>query len=322
MSQAASARPCILLGFGFAGRVREAFTQRFDVLGVIERPDPALVTAEWAARARGLVTMGSIGATDAFMAALPQVSIICCYGTGFERIDTAAAKRRNVVVTHSPDVNAPDVADLAMGLLLASARRVAVADRFVRAGQWTARVPGRFGHIAGLGGGRLGVLGLGAIGSRVATRAAAFDMEIGYHNRRRRSDVAWRYFDSALALAEWCDYLVVACRADDSNRHMVDARLLRALGSRGHLINISRGSVVDEAALADALEARLIEGAGLDVFEQEPKVHPKLLALDNVVMTPHLGGGTERAIAAMTGLVIGNLEAHFAGGAALTPVPA
>jgi lactate dehydrogenase-like 2-hydroxyacid dehydrogenase len=314
-------RPGILLGFGFARAARDAFAAAYDIVGFIEKPEPRLVTPDMAARARALVTVGSVGADEALMAALPGVSIICCFGSGFERIDRRAARRRNVVVTHSPDVNAPDVADMAMALLLASARRVARADRFIRAGKWDARLAGRFGPVAGLGGGRLGVLGLGAIGTRVAVRAAAFDMEIGYHNRRRRDDVGYRYFATPLALAEWADYLVVACRADDSNRHLVDAEFLRALGPRGHLVNVSRGSVVDEAALAEALADNVIEGAGLDVFEHEPPVHPRLPALENVVMTPHLGGGTERAVAGMTDLVLKNLRAHFAGQPPVTPVP-
>lgn len=314
-------RPGILLGFGFMRAAREAFGAAFDIVGSIPKPDPGLVTADMAARTRALVTVGSIGADDALMAALPHVSIICCYGTGFERIDLAAARRRNIAVTHSPDVNAADVADMAMALLLASTRRVAQADRFIRGGKWDTRLSGRFGPIAGLGGGKLGILGLGAIGARVAARAVPFEMGIGYHNRRRRGDVPYRYFETPMALAQWADYLVVACRADDANRHLVNAQFLRALGPRGHLVNVSRGSVVDEAALAEALATNIIEGAGLDVFEQEPPVHPRLPTLENVVMTPHLGGGTERAQRGMADLVLRNLQAHFAGQPPLTPVP-
>ncbi|TXL71048.1 2-hydroxyacid dehydrogenase [Vineibacter terrae] len=314
-------RPGILLGYTFTRAARDAFGAAFDIVGALPKPEPNLVTPDMAARARALVTVGSMGASDALMAALPQVSIICCYGTGFERIDLQAARQRNVAVTHSPDVNAADVADMAMALLLAASRRVVLADRFIRAGKWDKRVSGLFGPIAGLGGGRLGILGLGAIGTRVATRAAAFDMEIAYHNRRRRDDVPYRYLETPMALAQWADYLVVACRADDSNRHLVNADFLRALGPRGYLVNVSRGSVVDEAALADALANNVIEGAGLDVFEQEPPVHPRLPALENVVMTPHLGGGTERAQRGMTDLVLRNLKAHFAGQKLITPVP-
>lgn len=315
-------RPPILLGFEFRGRTRQSFAEAYEIVGAIERPDPRLVTPDIAARARALVTVGSLGAGDALMAALPNVSIICCYGSGYENVDLAAARRRSIVVTHSPGANAPEVADIAMALLLASTRRVSRADRFIRAGLWASRTAPRFGPVAGLGGRRLGILGLGAIGMLVARRAEGFDLEIGYHNRRPRADAPWPYFDSLLGLARWADYLVVACRADDSNRHMVNAEVLRALGPRGHIVNVARGSMIDEAALADALAGEVIEGAGLDVFEQEPKVHPKLLTLDNVVMTPHLGGGTERGIEAMTAMVLRNLAAHFAGQPALTPVPA
>lgn len=316
----ASERPEIVLGFAFGGRIRAAFEERFEVLGVVERPDPALVTPAMAARARGLVTMGSLPTGDTFMAALPQLSIICCYGTGYEGVDLAAARRRSITVANSPEVNAPDVADMAMALLLASARRVAQGDRFIRAGRWTAREGGWQGPVAGVGGGKLGILGLGAIGTRVASRAAAFDMEVAYHNRRRRNDVPWRYIETPMALAQWCDYLVVACRADESNRHLVDGAMLSALGPRGHLISVARGSVVDETALAQALANKVIAGAGLDVFEREPEVDPALLNQETVVMTPHQGGGTTRAMWAMADLVMRNLAAHFAGKGALTPV--
>ena len=316
----ASERAEIVLGFAFGGRIRAAFEERFEVLGVVERPDPALVTPAMAARARGLVTMGSLPTGEAFMAALPKLSIICCYGTGYEGVDLAAARQRNISVANSPEVNAPDVADMAMALLLASARRVVQGDRFIRAGRWTAREGGWQGPVAGLGGGKLGILGLGAIGTRLATRAEAFDMEVAYHNRRRRNDLPWRYVETPMALAEWCDYLVVACRADESNRHLVDAPMLRALGPRGYLVNVARGSVVDEAALAHALANKVIAGAGLDVFEHEPQVHPALLTQETVVMMPHQGGGTARAMWAMADLVMRNLEAHFAGKGALTPV--
>jgi lactate dehydrogenase-like 2-hydroxyacid dehydrogenase len=315
-------RPPILLGFEFRGRTRQSFAEAYDIVGAIDRPDPRLVNPDIANRARALVTVGSLGASDVLMAALPNVSIICCYGSGYENIDLEAAKRRGIVVTHSPGANAPEVADIAMALLLASTRRVARADRFIRAGQWASRTAPRFGPVAGLGGRKLGILGLGAIGMLVARRALGFDLEIGYHNRRPRADAPWPYFDSLLALAQWADYLVVACRADDSNRHMIDAEVLRALGPRGHIVNVARGSMIDEAALAEALAGEIIEGAGIDVFEEEPKVHPKLLTLENVVMTPHLGGGTERGIEAMTEMVLRNLAAHFAGRPALTPVPA
>lgn len=310
----------ILLGFDFPDGFRQALAGAFDIVGTLPRPEAGLVTAEMAARTRALVTIGSVGASAGLMDALPGLSIICCYGTGFERVELEAARQRGIAVTHSPDVNAGDVADLAMALLLASSRHVVRADRMIRAGGWTARAIGPFGQTLGLGGSRLGIVGLGAIGGRVATRAAAFDMEVGYHNRNRR-DLPYRYFDTPLALARWADFVVVACRADAANRHLVNREFLRALGPRGHLVNVSRGSVVDEAALARALAAGEIAGAGLDVFENEPQVHPALLPLETVVMTPHMGGSTEQARRAMDELVLRNLRAHFAGLPAVTPVP-
>ena len=204
------------------------------------------------------------------MAAMPRLSLICCYGTGYERIDLAAARKRNIMVTHGADANAPDVAEMAVGILLASTRRIVRADKMIRRGDWTKRIPNRFGAIAGLTGGKVGILGLGAIGMEFAKRIKGFDVEIGYCNRSKRSDVDFAYFPNVMALATWCDYLIVCLRSDASNRHIINAEVLKALGPRGHVVNISRGWAVDEAALADALRNNVIEGAALDVFDEEP----------------------------------------------------
>jgi lactate dehydrogenase-like 2-hydroxyacid dehydrogenase len=190
----------------------------------------------------------------------------------------------------------------------------------IRRGEWTKRIPNRFGTIAGLTGGRLGILGLGAIGLEFARRAKGFDLEIGYCNRNERSDVDFQYFPDVMALATWCDYLIVCLRSDSSNKHIINAEVLKALGPRGHVVNISRGWAVDEAALADALRNNVIEGAALDVFDEEPYEGTELLELDNLVMTPHFGGGTEHAQRRMTALVRANLDAHFAGKPVVSPV--
>jgi lactate dehydrogenase-like 2-hydroxyacid dehydrogenase len=318
---ASDARPGILLGYRLNPTLVSELGKRGDVLGPMERSHASAVPAGAGESTRILVTVGSYPADGALMDALPQLGLIACLGSGYERIDIEAARSRGVRVTHSPGGNAGCVADLTMGLLIASARRIAFGDRYIRAGKWTSRGQGRYGRIAGLGGGRLGILGLGAIGIEVARRAEAFGMEIGYHNRRRRDDVAYPYFDSAMALAAWCDYLVVALRSDASNRHIVNAELLRALGPRGHVINISRGLAVDEAALAQALADGTIEGAALDVFEEEPKMHPAFAGLENVVLTPHLGGGTEISMARMSAMVLSNVDAFLAGRTLVTPVP-
>lgn len=320
MSAPRSARPAILTGFHFTKTTLAAFSERYDIVGHMDRPDPALVPPEARDHVQALVTTGSVGATDALMAALPRLSLICCYGTGYERMDLEAARRRNILITHGADANAPDVAEMAVGLVLATHRRIPRADRMIRRGEWTKRIPNRFGAISGLTGARFGILGLGAIGLEIARRMKGFDVEIGYCNRNRRSDVDFPFFPNAVELAAWSDVLMVVLRSDASNRHIINAEVLRALGPRGHLVNISRGWAVDEAALAEALRNNVIEGAALDVFDEEPHVPEAFMALENLVMTPHFGGGTEHAQRRMTASVIANLDAHFTGKPVVTPV--
>ena len=250
--------------------------------------------------------------------ALPNVSIIHCYGTGFERMDLKTARERGIVITNAADSNASAVADIAVGLLLASTRRIAEGDRYIRAGRWERRGAHLWPPILGLKGAKVGILGLGAIGVRIATRIAAFEAEVGYHIAPE-ADVPWTYLPSALALAEWCDFLVVALRSDASNRHIINMELLKKLGPMGHVVNISRGMAVD-GALADALEAGVI-AAPPSTSSRRPVVHPKLMKLENVVMTPHLGGGTRQANRAMGETALANFDAHFAGKPVLTPVP-
>jgi lactate dehydrogenase-like 2-hydroxyacid dehydrogenase len=314
-------RPVILTGFHFTKTTLAAFSEHYEIAGHMDKPDPALVPRAVAADVQAIVSTGSVGLSDALMAALPRLSLFCCYGTGYERVDLAAARKRNIMVTHGADANAPDVAEMAFGVLLASTRRIVRADKMIRRGDWTKRIPNRFGAIAGMTGGKLGILGLGAIGMELAKRAKGFDLEIGYCNRNKRNDVDFAYFANVMALATWADYLVVCLRSDASNRHIINAEVLKALGPRGHLVNISRGWAVDEAALAEALRSNVIEGAALDVFDEEPYEGTELLTLDNLVMTPHFGGGTEHAQRRMTALVRQNLDAHFAGKPVVSPVP-
>ena len=316
-------RPHILTGFHFTKPTLAAFEERVEIVGRMEnpKPTPADIPPGTAATVQAIVSTGSVGLSEAMMAALPRLSLFCCYGTGYERVDLEAARRRNIMVTHGADANAPDVAELAFGILLASTRRIVRADKMIRRGEWTKRIPNRFGAIAGLTGGRLGILGLGAIGLEVAKRAKGFDMEIGYCNRSQRADVDFPYFADVMALATWCDYLIVCLRSDASNRHIINADVLKALGPRGHVVNISRGWAVDESAVAQALRSGVIEGAALDVFDEEPYTGTELLGLDNLVMTPHFGGGTEHAQRRMTAMVCRNLDNHFAGKPVVSPVP-
>ena len=270
--------------------------------------------------ARVLVTLGSLGAGAALIGALPSLELILCYGTGFEGVDRAAAAARGIAITNAGEANAETVAEFAMGAALAIARRIAEGDRYVRAGRWRGNAVERLPMAAGLFGRRMGIYGLGAIGRRIAARAAGFGMSIGYHNRRPAEGVGYGYHASLEALAVWADVLMVSVRAGPENRHAVGAGVLAALGPEGHLVNVARGSVVDTEALCDALERGGIAGAALDVYENEPAVAPRLLALENVVLTPHIGAQAGHAQAAQQRMLLDNLEAFFAGRPLLSPV--
>jgi len=314
-------KPVILTGFHFTRTTLALLSERYEIAGHMDKPTPAHIPAGVAGDVQAIVSTGSVGLSQAVIEALPRLSLFCCYGTGYERVDLAAARKRNIMITHGADANAPDVAEMALAVLLASTRRIVRADKMIRRGEWTKRIPNRFGPIAGMTGGKLGILGLGAIGMEFAKRAKGFDLEIGYCNRNKRSDVEFQYFADVMALAAWCDYLIVCLRSDASNRHIINAAVLKALGPRGHLVNISRGWAVDEAALADALRNNIIEGAALDVYDEEPYERTELLEFENLVMTPHFGGGTEHAQRRMTALVKQNLDNHFDGKPVVSPVP-
>lgn len=271
---------------------------------------------------KAVLTNGRGGLSGEEMALLPNLEIVCATGAGYEAVDVDAARRRGIAVANCPDANAPAVADSAMMLLMAATRHLRQADRFVHAGEWQEAWRVDTPTISGK---RLGILGLGKIGSRVAHRAArGFDMEIGYHNRAAVAGCPYRYFESLVALATWADFLVAAAPGGAGTRHLVNADVLTALGPKGYLVNVGRGTVVDTAGLIDALRGKRIAGAGLDVLEGEPAVPPvlpELLAFDNVIVTPHVAGRAPESRAAATALILGNLDAHFAGRPLLSPVP-
>jgi len=293
-------------------------------LGTVVEPaatlQPGTVPPE-AAGARVLATIGIRPTGPELMDALPDLGLIACYGTGFEGVDLAAANARGIAVTHGRGVNATSVADHAMALVLAIVRRVGQGDRLIREGRWTSHPMLDLPVSDGLTGRRLGIWGLGEIGSRVAARAAAFEMEVAYHGRRPRDGVPLPFKASLLELAAWSDVLVVTVRAGAENAGAVDAAVLEALGPRGYLVNVSRGSVVDEGALLDALRAGRIAGAGLDVHATEPRRPDALTARDDVVLTPHLGGSSETAQLAATQLLRRNVAAFLGGEPLPTPVP-
>lgn len=266
---------------------------------------------------RAIVTNGSIGLSAAQMARLSQLELVCCFGAGYENVDLAATKARGIGVTHAPGVNDATVADHALALMLGLARGLVGLDAAVRQGRWKSSRAER----ATLNGGRLGIIGLGNIGSRIAARGAAFDMSVGYHTRTPRSGSAWKHYGSVVELARNSDFLVAACPGGPATRHIVNRAVLEALGPSGYFINIARGSVADTDALIDALAARKIAGAGLDVIEGEPAVPEQLLALDNVLFTPHIAGRSPAAIRGQIDAVRANLAAHFAGRPLPSPVP-
>jgi lactate dehydrogenase-like 2-hydroxyacid dehydrogenase len=286
----------------------------------LHETDPAAFSAI-APQIQAIAASGDSKVPAELIARLPALKIISVMGVGYDGVDVAAAKARGAVVTHTPDVLNDDVADLAIGLMLCAARQLPAADRHVREGLWPA---GAMPLARKMSGGRLGIVGMGRIGQAIAQRALAFGMRIGYTSRNPRPGVAYRYLPSAVALAAESDFLVLITPGGAGTLKLVNADVLAALGKgsgQGILINVARGSVVDEAALIDALERGVIAGAGLDVFENEPQVPERLRQLPQVVLTPHIGSATSATRQAMADLALNNLKAHFAGQPPLTPVP-
>lgn len=270
-------------------------------------------------RVRGIVGSGESKVPAELMAQLPALEIVSIMGVGYDGVDVAAAKARGAMVTHTPDVLNDDVADLALALALSIARRLPQADRYVRAGRWASDGP--MPLATKLSGARMGIVGMGRIGQAIAHRAQAFGMSIAYTARSAKPALPFAYHPSARELAAASDFLVVITPGGAGTRKLIDAAVLDALGPQGYLINVARGSVVDEAALITALQQGRIAGAALDVFEAEPNVPEALRALDNVVLVPHIGSATRATRQAMADLARDNLVRHFAGQAPKTPVP-
>jgi lactate dehydrogenase-like 2-hydroxyacid dehydrogenase len=303
----------VLIYSRFPKTMMTRFAERFELLDAAGKPPHEVFPQEELSGIRALLTAGGSPLGAEAMDGLPKLGAIVCYGTGYDGVDLAAAAARNIAVGHSPGANAASVADIAMTLMLASTRRLLVADAYVKSGDWAAsKQSPMMRPQAGMRGRRIGVYGLGEIGRKIAGRCAAFESEVGYFSRSRH-DVPYQYFSSLAALAEWCSVLMVAVRASADTHHVVNADILKRLGEDGHVINIARGSVIDEAALVAALADQTIAGAGLDVYEQEPHRPDALTALPNVVLTPHIGGHTLESHVAMQDCVLANLTAFFAG---------
>lgn len=256
-----------------------------------------------------------IGAAE--MDALPDLRAVTNFGVGYDNVDVAEATRRGIVVSNTPDVLTDAVADLSVALVIDVMRGISAAERWLRRGEWAAG--GRFPLTRDVRGATVGILGLGRIGRAVGERLTVFGAEIAYHSRRPK-DVEWTYHDSPVALAEASDVLVVLTPGGEGTEHLVDAKVLDALGPEGYLVNVARGSVVDEDALVAALEEGRIAGAGLDVFADEPNVPAALLEREDVVLLPHVGSATVQTREAMARLVLDNIEAFLERGELVTPV--
>lgn len=294
-----------------------ALAQRYAVLPLWGEADPQARLAE-APEATVLVTSVRRGLQRAWLEPLPHLAAVCSWGVGYETLDLPAARERGIVLSNTPRVLDNCVADLAWALMLSTARRTSAGDRYVKNGQW--KTIGAFPLSTRVWGKRLGVVGLGRIGTAIARRAAGFDMEVRYHNSRQRPDAAYEYEASLLKLAEWADFLVLACPGGPQTRHIVNRAVLQALGPTGILVNIARGSVVDETALVEALERGELGGAGLDVVDNEPNVPPALLSMDNVTLMPHVGSATSETRADMARLVRDNVDSFLQSGRLLTPI--
>jgi lactate dehydrogenase-like 2-hydroxyacid dehydrogenase len=296
----------------------EALARRFTLHLLYEAPDRAAFLAQHGPSIRAISTKGELGADPATMDACPNAKIIACYGVGVDAIDLPAARARGIAVTNTPDVLTEDVADMAFALLLATAREIPDCDAYVRSGTWAKQGPMRL--ATRVWGKRLGIVGLGRIGRAIARRAEGFGMAIAYSGRTKK-DLPYTFHASPAALAPHVDILVVSAAGGAATAGLVDRAAIEALNPGVIFVNVSRGSVVDEAALVEALQSGRIARAGLDVFHNEPAIDPVFSTFPNVVLSPHQASGTVETRKAMGALMLANLEAHFDGRPLPTPVP-
>jgi hydroxypyruvate reductase len=309
-----NSRPVVLQALPLLPYLERQLAERYTVQRLpAPGPDRDVFLREHGAGMEALVTSANHGATAALIHALPRLRVISSFGVGLDQLDLGAAAQRGIPVGYTPDDLNDCVAVLAFGLLLAIGRRIPEGDRFVRAGRWSAQPPTPFPLGRRVSGAKLGIVGLGRIGRTIARRASGFEMDVRYHSRQPVEGVAWQHEPQLAELARWCDFLVVITAGGLETRHLIDASVLDALGTKGFLVNVSRGTVIDETALVRALQEKRIGGAALDVFEREPRVPPELFTLDNVVMVPHIASATVQTREAMAQRVVDNLDAYFEG---------
>lgn len=296
---------------------RDVYETHYDVHVIEDTSRPGSADREIAAEVEAVISYAAQRPHD--LGLFPKLKFISSFGAGYDKIDLQAASDRGIAVTNTPGATDGSVADMAFTLMLAVARRLLDGDAYVRSGDWQRK--GMFPLTRSVNGRRIGILGMGRIGSAIARRAAGFDMAISYHNRRPVPGSPYRYFETAVELAGNCDFLVVSASGGPESRHLVDEKVIHALGKDGILINVSRGSVVDEAALVKALQGGEIAGAGLDVFEAEPLGESPLQTMANVTLMPHRGSATTETFRAMARMVVENLDDFFAGRQPAHPVP-
>jgi lactate dehydrogenase-like 2-hydroxyacid dehydrogenase len=296
----------------------ERLEQEFTLHDFLDAAEPDKLLDEVGPRIRGILAGGMRGANANLINRLEKLEIIASFSVGYDATDVAAAQARGVIVTHTPEVLTGDVADLAMTFILMAPRRISESERFLRSGKW---LQGRMDLGTTVRGKRLGILGLGRIGSAVARRAEVFGLHIAYHDIKPMGDLAYRSYPTLLDLAAASDILLVACEGGEATRGLVDGAVMDALGPGGFLINAARGTIIDQGALVAALRQGRIAGAALDVFDGEPEVPAELLAMENVILTPHIASSTAETRRAMGDLVYDNLRAHFDGKPVPTPVP-
>jgi lactate dehydrogenase-like 2-hydroxyacid dehydrogenase len=310
-------KPEILVLLPIFAPTLAALEQQYVVHKLWAAPDRDVLIKEVAPRVRAVVTTGLAGCDAATMQALHKLEIIASFGSPRYSLDVAAARARGIVCTRTPDSITESVADLALGLMIDVMRRIAMSDRFIRAGRWEKELARPGNEVRSK---RCGIVGFGAIGQGIARRALAFDMPVCYFGPNKKES-PHRYYGDLAAMATVVDVLVVCCPLTPHTRDLVDATVLDALGPNGFLINVARGPVVNEQALILALQQNRIAGAGLDVFWDEPRVPAALTAMENVVLTPHIGTSTQEVRVERGRKVLANLQAHFAGQAVPYPVP-
>lgn len=313
-------KPVLLILSFLTDAHRQQLAQSFPDHDLVYEADASLrdaVVAEHGQRVQTVLTVGATGLSAENMQAMPALGLVCALGAGYENVDVAHARAHGIAVGYGVATNDDCVADHALALMLAAVRGVVRLDQATRQGVWRTALP----LPAQLSRKRLGILGMGTIGAKIAQRALGFDMQVAYHNRKPRPGVQHAYFDSLQGLAEWADVLLVATPGGAGTRHLVNAQVLSALGPKAYLINIARGTVVDTEALAQALRTGGLAGAGLDVYESEPLPPAQLLDLDTVVLTPHVAGWSPEAVQASVDRFIANMQRHLAGQELVSPVP-